>query len=463
VWILEITFSVGVFVLFKIALSKISKKPITFAYFLYFRYNFKVYFNKYFLEKHTKMSKKQGKVMRVPYALSVHGKEEIDAVVKVLQGNTALGDKTKEFEEKIAKMFGKKYGCMVNSGSSANLLAFEILNLPKGSEVITPLLTFATVVAPIIQKGLVPVFCDVDQRTFQINIDQLEKAITKKTKALMIPSLMGNVPDLIRLQKIAKKHKLYLIEDSCDTLGPKIGGVPTGKYSDISVTSFYGSHIINGAGGGGIVCVNNPKWAERLVVLRGWGRRSSLFGEKANSEQLKNRFRTKLAGVPYDEKFVFSELGYNFLPLEISSAFALEQLKKFPKFAETRTRHWNNLKNYFSKHFSQYFETPLQTKNIESVWLAFAVIIKPSAPFTRYELVKYLEEHGVQTRPVFTGDILKQPGFKKIPHRLAVKTFPNTEAIMKRALVVGINQGLSDGQMDYMKEQFRNFLAKYEK
>src|SRR3989338_8079575 len=284
------------------------------------------------------MSKKSSKPMRVPYALSVHGKEEIDAVVRVLKSNTALGEKTKEFEKKIAALFGKKYGCMVNSGSSANLLAFQLLNLPRGSEVITPLLTFSTVVAPMIQKGLVPVFCDVDLRTYQINIDQLEKVITKKTRALMIPSLIGNIPDLPRLAKIAKKHKLFLIEDSCDTLGGKIGGKPKGIYSDISVTSFYGSHIINGAGGGGMICVNNPEWADRLVVLRGWGRRSSLFGEKANSEQLKNRFRSTMGGVPYDEKFVFSEVGYNFLPLELSAAFALEQLKKLPQFLTARKK-----------------------------------------------------------------------------------------------------------------------------
>jgi CDP-6-deoxy-D-xylo-4-hexulose-3-dehydrase len=195
---------------------------------------------------------KSSKLMRVPYAQSVHGQAEIDAVVTVLKGNTALGDKTKEFEKKVATLFGKKYGCMVNSGSSANLLAFELLDLPKGSEVITPLLTFSTVVAPIIQKGLVPVFIDVEPDTYLIDIEKIEKAISKKTKVLMIPSLLGNIPNLEKLQKIAKKHKLFLIEDSCDTLGGKFKNKPTGTYSDITTTSFYGSHIINGAGGGGV-------------------------------------------------------------------------------------------------------------------------------------------------------------------------------------------------------------------
>ncbi len=400
--------------------------------------------------------------MRVPYGLSVHGKEEINAVVKVLEGNTALGDNVKQFEEKIAKMFGKKYGCMVNSGSSANLLAFELLDLPKGSEVITPLLTFSTVVAPIVQKGLVPVFVDIDQDTYLINIDQLEKAITKKTRALMVPSLLGNIPNLERLNKIAKKHKLFLIEDSCDTLGGSFKNKPTGLLSDISVTSFYGSHIINGAGGGGMICVTNPKWAERLVVLRGWGRRSSLFGEKGDSEQLKNRFRTKLAGVPYDEKFTFSEIGYNFLPLELSAAFALEQLKKFPKFIQIRKANFERMYKFFAK-YSKYFILPRQTENTETAWLAFPAIIKKDAPFNRFDLVKFLEDAGIQTRPVFTGDITLHPAFQKIQRRMAQKDYPNTKQVMQRALVLGCHQGLTKAQLDYVEQKLSEFLQAHAK
>jgi len=407
------------------------------------------------------MKAKNSKNIRVPYGFSVHGKEEIQAVVKVLEGNTALGERTKEFEQKIAKMFGKKYGVMVNSGSSANLLAFELLNLPKGSEVITPLLTFSTVVAPIVQKGLVPVFVDVDLQTFQVNVDQVEQAISKKTRALMIPSLMGNIPELERLNKLAKKHKLFLIEDSCDTLGAKYTGKPTGLLTDISVTSFYGSHIINGAGGGGMICVNNPAWAERLVVLRGWGRRSSLFGEKSNSEQLKNRFRSKLGGVPYDEKFVFSEIGYNFLPLEVSSAFALEQLKKFPQFSKIRKANFNHLYKFFSK-FEKYFYLGKQNPKADVVWLAFPLIIKPKSPFTRFDLVRFLESRNIQTRPIFTGNILKQPAFLKIQNRMPFKSYPNTETIMRQALVLGAHQGLNLTQIQYLEKTFLEFISQYE-
>ena len=408
------------------------------------------------------MKHNTSKPMRVPYGFSLHGKEEIDAVVKVLEGNTALGPKTKEFEKKIAKMFGKKYGVMVNSGSSANLLAFEILDLPKGSEVITPLLTFATTVAPIIQKGLIPVFIDVDLETYLINIDQLEKAITKQTRVLMVPSLLGNIPNLERLSKIAKKYNLILIEDSCDTLGGKFKNKPTGTYSDISTTSFYGSHIINGAGGGGMICVNNPKWAERLVVLRGWGRRSSLFGEKADSEQLKNRFRTKMAGVPYDEKFTFSEVGYNFLPLELSSAFGLVQLNKFPKFKIIRQKHFARLYKFFSRH-TDLFILPQQTEHTTTAWLAFPVIIKKEAPFERFEIIKYLENQNIQTRPVFTGDITLQPGFKNMAYKKPIKDYQNTINIMKNAFVIGCHQGLSDDQISYLEKTLEEFISQYKK
>lgn len=408
------------------------------------------------------MKTNHSKPMRVPYGFSLHGKEEIAAVVKVLEGNTALGPKTKEFEKKIANMFGKKYGIMVNSGSSANLLAFEILDIPRGSEVITPLLTFATTVAPIIQKGLIPVFIDVDLETYLINIDQLEKAITKKTKVLMIPSLLGNIPNLERLSKIAKKYNLFLIEDSCDTLGGKFKNRPTGLYSDISTTSFYGSHIINGAGGGGMICVNNPRWAERLVVLRGWGRRSSLFGEKTDSEQLKNRFRTKMAGVPYDEKFTFIEIGYNFLPLELSSAFGLVQLKKFPAFKSIRQKNFAKLYKFFSKH-KDLFILPSQTENTTTAWLAFPIIIKEEAPFERFEIITYLENNNIQTRPVFTGDITLQPGFKNITYKKPFREYQNTNTIMKNAFVVGCHQGLSEQQISYLEKTIEEFISQYKK
>lgn len=398
--------------------------------------------------------------IRVPYALSVHGEEEIRAVVGVLRGNTALGPKAKEFEQRIAKLFGKKYGVFVNSGSSANLLAMELLQFPKGSEIITPLLTFATTIAPIIQKGYIPVFADVEEGTYNININQIERLITKKTKALMIPSLIGNISDMARLRAIAKKHKLIFIEDSCDTLGARFEGKPTGMFSDITTTSFYGSHIINGAGGGGMILVNNPVWARRLLVLRGWGRQSSLFGESKGSEDIRRRFRAKVGGIPYDAKFIFSEIGYNFLPLELSAAFGLVQLKKLGLFAKRRKENFQRMQKFF-RQYNKFFITPRPTPHSATNWLAYPLTIRVSAPFSRIAFMTYLEQHNIQTRPIFTGNLLRQPAFRNIPHRTPLKAYPETEAVMRRGVLIACHQGLTPKHIAHIENTIRGFLKKY--
>lgn len=398
--------------------------------------------------------------MKVPYAQSVHGEDEIKAVVEVLRGNTALGPKANLFEKKIAEMFGKKYGVMVNSGSSANLLAFEVIDLKPGDEVITPLLTFGTVVAPIIQKGLVPVFIDIDPDTYIVNPEAVEKAVGPKTRVLMIPSLLGNIPNLEALKEIAYKHRLWLVEDSCDTLGGLFKGKPTGEYSHITTTSFYGSHIINGAGGGGMVMVHDSALAERLVVLRGWGRRSSLYGENAASELLENRFNVELDGIEYDNKFIFSEIGYNFLPLELQAAFALVQIEKLPEFSRARKQYYTDLVEFF-KRYEKYFILPKQTENTETNWLAFPIIIRDDAPFNRKQFATFLENKGIQTRPIFTGNVLKQPAFKNIPHRLAQNAYPNTDQVMRGGMVFACHQGLTRDQREYVKECVNEFISSH--
>jgi len=206
--------------------------------------------------------------------------------------------------------------------------------------------------------------------------------------------------------------------------------------------------------------VNDPKWTDRLSILRGWGRQSSIFGEKANSELLKNRFRVKLAGIPYDNKFIFSEIGYNFLPLELLSAFALAQLKKLPAFLTKRKKNFASLFTFFTKN-NAYFILPKQTPKTQTAWLAFPLIIKPGSPFTRLQLVTFLENNNIQTRPIFTGNILKQPAFKNIQRKEAKKIFPNTELIMKNGFVVACHHGLDDRQMNYLKSKFAEFLSFY--
>lgn len=404
------------------------------------------------------MAKSDNGNLRVPYALAVHGDEEKQRVIRVLEEHrTNTGKETYEFEERSTRYFGKKFATMVNSGSSANLLAFELLNIPEASEVITPLLTFSTTVSPLLKKGLIPVFADVDPSTYVINVDQIEKLITKKTRALMIPLLLGNVPDMERLKKIAKKYKLFFVEDSCDTYGAKFQDKPTGCYTDITTTSFFGSHIITAAGNGGMILVNNPKWHIRAKVLRGWGRNSSVFQE---SEDISKRFAVKLGKIPYDAKFVFSEVGYNFLAPEIIAAFANAQLDKLTTFRKIRVRNFSYLRNFFEK-YANFFVLPTQRKDVETQWLAFPLTIKKNAPFTRLELVTHLEENNIQTRPVFTGNILKQPGFKNIPHRIADNKCPVTNGIMERGLIIGCHHGMDERHLKKIEKVFSSFLKKY--
>ena len=393
---------------------------------------------------------------RIPYGLAVHDEEEERAVSEVIRNHqTIMGDNVKQFEREIADKFGKEIGVMVNSGSSANLLTFEVLDLPKDSEVITPILTFATTLSPIIKKELIPVFVDVEPGTYIVNIDQIEQSITKQTKALMIPSLLGNIPNMRKLRKIADDNDLIFIEDSADTLGATFDGIPTGKFSDISTTSFYGSHIITAAGEGGMICCNKKEWERRFKILRGWGRTSALN----ESENIEERFNKKLDDIPYDSKFIFEDIGYNFLPTEISAAFGLVQLKKLNEFASIRKRNFENLYKYFSE--TGLFELPKQLPEVETSWLAFPLTIKDDAKFSRLEIVKYLESNGIQTRPVFTGNILRQPAFKNIKHKNIEQKFDVTENIMRNSFLVGCNHGLSDNQMEKMKNCFTEFLNKY--
>ena len=313
--------------------------------------------------------------MRVYYGKAVYGKEEIAATLDVLKNKSISlidGPSVKELEKKISKVFGKKYGLMVNSGSSANLLALSSFNFKKGSEIITPTLTFSTTVSPIYQIGCVPHFIDVEKFSFLSNLKQIEKSINRKTVAIMLPNLLGNGLNWIEVNKIAKKYKLKVIEDSADTIGYTFNGKNLGRYSDVTTNSLYASHVITGAGFGGIACFNDKKNYERAKLLRGWGRSSAIFNE---SEGLKHRFSEKVDGIPYDGKYIFSALGFNFLPSEISAAFALEQLKKLKKNIKTRISNFERLFNFF-KNYNQYFELPRQIPGIKTGWLAYPIIIK---------------------------------------------------------------------------------------
>lgn len=395
--------------------------------------------------------------IHVPYGRTVHGEEEIAAVVEVLRTSTQMGKNVRAMEEGIAALFDKKYGIMLNSGSSANYLGVEVLDLPAGSEVITPTLTFSTTVAPQVKNNLIPAFVDVEPGTYNIDVDQVEAMITEKTKLLMIPNLLGNLPDWKKLRDIAKRHNLLTFEDSADTVGATIDGVSSGTFTDISMTSFYGSHVINCAGNGGMLCVNNEEYDRKARLLRSWGRSSSLFVE---SEAIENRFNVKVDGIPYDAKFVFEALGYNIEPNEAGAAFGLIQLAKLNKNIALREDAYQKNMAFF-KQYEEWFILPKQLPNSRTGWLAFPLTIKEGAPFSRTEMQIFLEKRNIQTRTIFTGNILRQPGFKNIPCKKSPNGYPNTDQVMRGGILIACHHGLTQEMIDHIHESFTVFAKQF--
>ena len=397
---------------------------------------------------------------KIYYGRAVYDNKEINAVLDVLRNNSLTltdGKRVKDLEKKVSKIFGKKYGLMVNSGSSANLLAISSFNFKKGSEIITPNLTFSTTVAPIYQLGLVAHFIGVEKNKFVADVNHIEKCINKRTVAIMIPNLLGNIANWKKINQIAKKYNLKIIEDSADTIGYKFNGDNTGRYSDVVTNSFYASHIINGGGTGGIVCFNDFKLYQKAKLLRGWGRSSATFNE---SESIEKRFNIKVSGIDYDAKYVFSEMGYNFLPSEISAAFALEQLKKLKENIKIRNRNFKLLKNFFET-YNNFFNLPEMYDGIITPWLAFPLVIKKNKFFSRKQLQIFFEKNNIQTRTIFTGNILKQPVMKKKKYRYFKNCNKVADDVMKNGILLGCHHGMSVKDVNYICNIFDKFISKW--
>ena len=394
---------------------------------------------------------------KIYYAKAVYGKKEIKAVTDVLKNNSLSlmdGKNVKNFEKIVSKMFGKKYGLRVNSGSSANLLALASLGLKKGSEIITPTLTFSTTVSPIYQLGFIPKFVDVEKQRYVVDIEQIKKAISKKTKAIIIPNLLGNIPDWKKIKNLCKNKNIFLIEDSADTIGYKIYGKNTGLLSNVVTTSFYASHIVTGAGFGGMVCFNDKKLYEKAKILRAWGRSSAIFNE---NESISNRFKKDKFKFNYDKKYVFLDFGYNFIPSEISAAFAIEQIKNLNKNFKRRVRNFKLLsKNLIN--FDQLFELPLQEKNVKTCWLAYPIVVKKNKYFNRDELQKYLELNNIQTRVIFSGNILKQPLMKNKKYSKIINCDLESNRIMKNGILIGCHHGMDDKEIKILLKVITKFV-----
>ena len=373
------------------------------------------------------------KIWYAPNKFEAYGDEEIDAVVSTLKDGwlAGFGPKTEDFENKISSYFGKKYGLFVNSGSSANLLVLlslkKLLKLNNDDEVITPACTFSTTLAPIIQTELTPVFCDVGVNDYVADIKQVISLITEKTKVILLPNLIGNKPDWKSLREYLNtiNSSIYLVEDSCDTLTYT-------EYSDISTASFYSSHLITAGGSGGMVMFNNKELLGISKMYRDWGR----IGD--NSEKIEDRFNYEIDGIPYDWKFLYEVIGYNFKSSEMNAAFGLVQFGKLEKFKSIRRqlfeRYLYNLKDSLD------FILPDDSK--KSDWLAIPFLCVKN---NRKQVLTYLEENDVQTRVCFSGNITKHPAYLEYK-----KDFVNSDNVMAKGFLLGCHHGMTLEDVDYV-------------
>jgi CDP-6-deoxy-D-xylo-4-hexulose-3-dehydrase len=377
------------------------------------------------------------KIWYAPHKLQAYGREEINAVTQCLQEGwlAGFGKYSVEFEQKVAEVFGKKYGLFVNSGSSACLLALASLDLPEGSEVVTPACTFATTVSPMMQLKLKPVFTDVELNTYVPSVEQIFEKVNENTKVIMIPNLIGNSPDWkdikTKLQEI-NREDIVLIEDSADTIVHNI-------YSDISTTSFYSSHVITACGSGGMVMFNNEKYLKRATMFRDWGR----IGD--NVENYDARFQYKIDGIPYDYKFLYGVMGYNMKSSEVNAAFGLVQLKKLDEFVTIRRA---NFRRYLD-NLSECSEILLPDDDKQANWLAIPFQYK-----NRLELLSYLENNNIQTRVTFAGNITRHPAFRQY-----LEEFKNADTIMQNGFLLGCHHGMTLKDVDYVCNKIKDFLS----
>ncbi|MDQ1379622.1 MAG: CDP-4-dehydro-6-deoxyglucose reductase [Actinomycetota bacterium] len=397
---------------------------------------------------------------RVLYATAVFDQDEIDAILAVLDGGRGtlrLGRNVAAMEAEVAAYFGKARGVMCNSGSSALYLAVELLDLAPGSEVITSPVTFSTDLAPLVRAGLVPVFVDVEVDTFNVDVDGIEAMIGAQTRAILIPNLAGNAPDWDRIRALANEHGLKVIEDSCDALGARLRGTPTGTRSDISVTSFALSHIITCAGNGGMVMLDDDVLVDRCLSLRRWGRRSEpqLFGSRRGDRN----FWEDLDGIRYDNLFIFDDLGWNFEPSEIGAAFGLQQLKKLDVNHARRVRSFARYSECLLR-FPDRFVVPRQTEDLETAWLSYVFLVRADAGFTRADLQAFLEQEGIETRTVWTGNAVRQPMMRGVSFRQPAAGLPNADAVMERGMLVPMNHALTDDDIAFVCDRIEAFLAR---
>jgi len=401
----------------------------------------------------------------VRYAGRVFDEKEIQSLVdSSLDFWLTEGRYAEEFQAQFAEFVGTEYAILTNSGSSANLLAFTALTsellggrrLKAGDEVISVAAGFPTTVNPIIQNNLVPVFCDVDLGTYNINIEQLKKAIGPKTRAIFLAHTLGNPYDLDAIVELVKKHDLWLIEDCCDALGSTYKGKHVGTFGHVATCSFYPAHHIT-IGEGGMIFTNDDVIARSVTSFRDWGRDCYCHGGENNT--CGKRFTGQYGTLPkgYDHKYVYSHIGYNLKVTDMQAAIGVEQMKKLPRFVERRKENFRAWTAGFQK-WSDKFILPFATEGSDPSWFAFPVTVKSNAGFTRTELTDYLASHQIETRNLFAGNLLRQPAYANIVHRVA-GSLDNTETIMNDTFFLGTYPGLTQEQINHALRLIEELIA----
>ncbi len=396
----------------------------------------------------------------VPVSGRVFDAEEIQFLVdSALDFWLTTGRFAKQFEHEFAHFFGLRHCLLTNSGSSANLLAISALTakelgerrLTPGDEVLTVASGFPTTVNPVVQNRLVPVFLDVDIPTYNIGVTQLEGAITEKTKAIALAHTLGNPFNLDVVMKVARKHHLWVIEDICDAVGAEYKGQKVGTFGDLATVSFYPAHHIT-MGEGGAVLTNSPLLKKLVASFRDWGR--DCWCEPGKDNTCGKRFGWQLGNLPYgyDHKYIYSRIGYNLKLTDMQAAVGVAQLKKLPAFIKKRRENFQYLYDGL-KDLEEYFILPKATPNSNPSWFGFPLAVRPEAPFTRNQVVQYLEERKIATRLLFGGNLVRQPAYLDVPHRV-VGELVNSDFVMNQVFWIGVYPGLTPAMLDYVLELF---------
>jgi CDP-6-deoxy-D-xylo-4-hexulose-3-dehydrase len=406
-------------------------------------------------------------VSKVNYAGRVFDEREMVAVVdSALDFWLTLGKQGDAFERKFAKTVGAKHAVLTNSGSSANLLAISALTSPsipghlvEGDEVITCAVAFPTTVNPILQNRLVPVFVDAVLGTYNLDVTKLEAALSPKTRAVVFAHTLGNPADLDVVAAFCEKHDLWLVEDCCDALGATFDGRQVGRFGDVATCSFYAAHHIT-MGEGGVVWCDDPAIETALLSFRDWGRACYCpTGEAHPLGKCRKRFSWEWDGMPagYDHKYTYTHIGYNLKPLDLQAAMGIEQLDKLPAFVARRRHNFAALYEAV-REYDDVLVLPQWSPKAEPSWFAFPLTVRPGAPFSRREIVAFLEDRKIETRLLFCGNLLKHPAYKAIPHRV-VGGLPVADQVLESTFFLGVFPGMTDEKLAYMTGALRAFLA----